>query len=206
MHNERLTGKSSSVGKEEIWYFVNVALSQKNREILAKIQDKIRDEFGDAIRCVPKNNLHVTLMDWISPFGTYKKDKKEIFAEIYDSFDDATGKVLAGYDRIELHFKELKITSDAVIAIFEDDGSFQKIRKDIMRKVRWVEGNKLPPDIIHSTLVRFVKEIPLERIEKIVNANKPFFDEAIHEFQLGKGLKTGIMEHEVIKKYPLGIE
>lgn len=206
MCTEQSTGKSSDIGKAESWYFVNALISEMGRKVISEIQDKIKNEFGDAIWCVPKHNLHVTLMDWISPFGTYYKDKGEIFAEIYDSFDGATGKVLAEYDRIKLHFRELKITSDAVIAIFEDDGSFLKIRKDIMGKVQWVEGNKLPPDIIHLTLVRFVEEIPLERIERIISENKTSFDEVIYEFQLGKGLRTGIMECEVIKKYPLGIK
>ena len=201
---QQLTEKSLDIGKEETWYFVNAKISQKNRKILAKFQNEMKAEFGDAVWCVPKDFLHVTLMDWIAPFGDYEKDREAIFAEIYDSFNKATEEVLARYAKIDLCFKGLKIASDAVVALFEDDGSFQKIREDIVSKVCWVRGNKNPPNIIHSTLVRFAQEIPLREVEKLVSGFKVSFDEVILEFQLGKGIKTGIMECEIVKKYPLG--
>lgn len=196
--------KSLEIGKEETWYFVNAKISQKNRKILAKMQNEMKEKFGDAIWCVPEEMLHVTLMDWIAPFGNYEKDKNEIFAEIYASFDSATKEVLAKYDKINLGFREFQITSNAIVAIFEDDGSFQKIREAIMSKVSWVKGSKNPPNIIHSTLLRFVQEIPLEEVKKNVARSEISFDEVISEFQLGKGIKTGIMKCEIIKKYPLG--
>jgi len=201
---QQFTEKSLEIGKEKTWYFVNAKISQKNRKILAKIQSEMKAQFGDAVWCVPKDFLHVTLMDWIAPSGDYEKDREAIFAEIYDSFNKATEEVLARYAKIDLGFRELQITSNAIVAIFEDDGSFQKIREAIMSKVFWVKGSKNPPNIIHSTLLRFVQEIPLEEVEKIVARSEISFDEVISEFQLGKGIKTGIMECEIIKKYPLG--
>lgn len=201
---KQFTEKSLDIGKEETWYFVNASISQKNREVFAKIQRELKMQFGNAIWCVPEEMLHVTLMDWIAPFENYEKDREAIFAEIYDSFNSATEEVLTRYDKIDLRFKEFKITSTAIIAIFKDDGAFRKIREDIMRKVSWVRGNKNPPNIIHSTLVRFNQEIPLNEVEKILDEAEISFDETIFEFQLGKGIKTGIMECEIIKKYPLG--
>jgi len=186
-----------------IGYTINLGVSTENQECLGLIIKDLKDKLPELIWPMPPEKLHVTLFDWIASLVDYGRDKDEIFLEIFGAYDKALEKVLVDQRPFTINFTELRITPDAVIAIGNDDGSFQKIRNAFLSEVNLIPGSKPFPKIIHTTLCRFLKEGSIESIADVLRGHSISFYQYVNNFRLLKIFEAPMIKSEFIKEYAL---
>lgn len=86
----------------------------------------------------------------------------------------------------------------------EDDGTFNKIRAQILEEMPIIAESKQPPDIIHSSIARYLKGQDFEHVQEIIQRHSINFTETITEFKLLKNRKFPLLEYDTIRTYKLG--
>ncbi|HUS26076.1 MAG TPA: 2'-5' RNA ligase family protein [Nevskiaceae bacterium] len=183
---------------------MNAEFSDGNATVLNQLTQEIKAEFGAAVFCMPKLSLHITLLDWISPLIDYDgRDKDQLFKELQPSYDRAITEIFAQIHPITIHITELKMSPSTLYLVGHDNGEFQKIRQQFLDKVTLPPGAKLPPQIVHSSLARFTKSIPLDRVAAFVAGKKLSITQQINDFRLMRTTKEPTLEFEILKRYKL---
>lgn len=192
------------IEKPFVGYVMNAELSDQNAQVLNSLTQSLRDEFGDALYCMTRPSLHITLLDWIAPLVDYDgRDKAELFAQIQPSYDRAMTDIMAGVGPISVHFDTIRVAPSTIFAMGHDDGQFQHIRDEFVQKVDLLPGTKMPPQIIHSSLIRFTEAIELEPIAEYIKAQKIDFVQDVTSFRLVHTRQEPMLDFEVLKRYEL---
>lgn len=153
---------------------------------------------------MPSQSLHITLLDWIAPLVDYGgQDKKVLFEKIKDKYDEALSGIIGDTQPITVSFTEIKVFPSTIIVLGHDDGQFQKIRDKFLEAVELLPGTKLPPNIIHSSIIRFTGEIPIKDVEQFVAQCTVNFTQIIDSFRLVHSTREPMLEFEVLKEYKL---
>jgi hypothetical protein len=191
------------LNKPAIGYMANALLSEPSRKSIGDLQDVFVEKFRETIWPTPVDTLHITLLDWLAPLVDYNHDKDVLFQAILPEYDAALNEILSKMGYIDLTFDSM-IVSPSAVAIIADEKStqvFNKIRRDFLAQVDLLPNTKQPPSIVHSTILRFTDEIPLEDIKKVANSTDFSFSENVRAFQLVRETKLPMLEYSVIKKY-----
>jgi len=190
--------------KPALGYMMNSGFSDVNADILANLISEIDAEFSEAVFCMPKPSLHITLLDWIAPLTDYDgQDKDRLYETISGDYDRAMADILSSLGPIEVHFDEIVVSPNTIFVRGHDDGSFQKIREQFLEKVELLPGTKLPPQIIHSSLARFTKPIDLGKINAFMASKAVNIIETVTSFRLVRSTREPQLEFEVLKQYQL---
>jgi hypothetical protein len=72
-----------------------------------------------------------------------------------------------------------------------------------MQKLPLPRETKMPPDIIHSTIARFTREVDVDLVRSIVTNFGVNFVETISEFQLLRQTAPHLVNFRVARRYPL---
>ncbi len=190
-------------GREVVGFMLNAGLGSDTTSRVADAQDKLVETWGKAIYCPPAESLHITLMDWIAPLVDYGKEKDEIFREIYSDYDKVFREVIENMSTIKVSFREIHISSNAIIIVGTDGGQFRSIRQGFLDKVELLPGTKRPPSIIHCTIARFNEAIELEPIKHFIDHIQFFAEENVKSFRLVKETRTPMLDYTVHGNYDL---
>ena len=127
---------------------------------------------------------HITLFEIVMTFRDYPEDRDAIFERHRAGIDAELRAQLAGQEPITVTLDILEASPSAVIVRGTDDGSFRRIRDAISSKHLLPEGTRTPPDIIHSSLGRYVKEVELEQVRSVLAAHALKLTQTITEFEM----------------------
>lgn len=191
------------LGKEFIGYVLNTPFTEENQQKIKVLQAELVDNFGDAIWLPEPQWLHITLMDWIAPLVDYGRDKDEIFEEIFDNYDIALQGLLENIRPIEVKFDTIAISPEAIILIGRDSGQYQQIRQSFLDKIVLLPNAKKPPQIIHSTIARFIKEIDLQPVKDFAASQSISLTHLTNSFRLIKTTDTTMEPKKILKVYQL---
>ncbi len=194
---------NTNVQQHVTGYMLNVGFSPENERIITGIQKEMVEQFGDVLWLTPPDALHITLLDWIAPLVDYGKDKDQLFEQIYADYDKVITDALKDEFVFDVKFGKIMAGAAAVFMVGYDNGGFERIRKKYLDNATLLPNTKLPPQIIHSTLGRFVKETDLQPIGDYVESLPVTFDQKVEKFRLVKETIDPMLEFEVIKEYPL---
>ncbi len=201
-----LTQPVDWLNKEFEGYVVNTAFSSENNDKVMSLAGDISAKFPDVFYPTPSDGLHVTLLDWIAPLISYEgANKVELFDSIHEKYDSALEKILQKYEPINVNFNKIIVTPTTIIITGEDNGSIQKIRQEFVESIELLPGTKMPPQIIHCSLGRFIKEVPVTEIQNFINQKSINFIEIIQEFRLVNTHREPMLEFDVLKTYNLGL-
>jgi len=184
---------------------VNTLLSKSSQESIKKLQDVFTKQFPEAVWTTPADTLHITLFDWLAPLVNYGNDKDVLFDEIYREYGGVLSDILNKINPVNLTFSKI-IISPSAVAIVADDKSteiFNKIRQDFLAQIKLLPNTKQPPNIVHSTIVRFVDEIDLGDVRQLANSLDFSFNETVDNFQLVRETKLPMLEYSVVNRYLL---
>lgn len=185
-------------------YVVNTSFSDANSDVLSKLMNDIENEFGNAIFCMPKDSLHITLFDWIAPLIEYDgQDKTILFDQIKDGYDQAITEVLDTIEPFSVRLNEVHVSPTTIYIKGEDNGQFQKIRQGFLDKVTLLSDTKQPPTIIHSSLGRFTEPIQMDRVREFLAKRTLDIIQPVETFRLVKTSREPMLEYEVLKTYSL---
>lgn len=197
------TVPNTDIGRNVVGYMLNSSLSTENQAKVADLQAILAQEYGDALWLTPPETLHITLLDWLAPLVDYKADKGQLFEELFSSYDKALAQILNNIGGIEVAFNKLQASPGAIFIQGSDDGQFNAIRNEFTSRINLLPGTKQPPSIIHFTAARFIKEIELEPLRKLLATQPVYFKQTINQFRLVRETKIPMLEYEVVKQYKL---
>ena len=192
------------IGKPHLGYMINAEFSEDNKEKLINLIQEIDQHFNDSVFCMPKYALHITLLDWVAPLVDYgRQNKNKLYAQIKTEYDSVMSETVSSAKSIDVHFNKIMVSPNTIYIVGEDNGEFQRIREAFVSKVKLLPNTKLPPQIIHSSLARFIKEINLSSTKDYVRTKKIDFIQKIDDFRLVRTTKEPMLEFEVLKTYKL---
>lgn len=172
------------------------------KEITALLAD-IEAELPGIIWPMPPTALHFTVYEIIQP-KEYSEDKEVLYQRNQQAYEDLPEKILASVGPIEVNFNSIEASPYAIIVRGEDDGTLNKVRKQIITELPIIAESKMPPDIIHSSIARYVKEEDFERVQKVIQKYSFNFTETVTEIKLLKNVKFPLLEYETVRTYRLG--
>jgi hypothetical protein len=153
---------------------------------------------------MPADSLHVTLLDWFAPLVEYGQEKDTLFEQYFNEYDAALIAALTNVPvPISVHFSEVRVSQNAVFIVGTDKGEFASIRQSFLDEAELLPGTKRPPVIIHSTIVRFAGEIPMQALREFVDELAINFVETVDHFRLTRESVIPMQEFGVVKEYGL---
>lgn len=197
------TKPSPYVQRNFFGYTIGTFVSSGNQHVLAGLQQKFVDEFGKAMQPHAPSYLHITLLDWLAPLVDYGKDKKQLFEEIFEEYDNAMQVAAKDIGPITINFNSVNISPEAIFIMGSDNGQYQNVRQRFLNNVKLLPNTKMPPKIIHTTVARFTKEIPLSSLEDFAKLQTINFKEQIDYFGLYCDDSSKDPIRELIKTYYL---
>lgn len=200
-----LTEPADWVGQQAEGYVVNAAFSAENRRAICKLINDIGATYQGAVFVMPKESLHITLLDWIAPLVSYQgKNKAQLFAGVQSQYDKILTSITANTKPIAVHFNEIRVSPSTIFIVGSDKGEFQAIRQQFVNKVELLPGTKPPPDIIHCSLARFTKPIDLNQVEEYISRQSIDISQIIDGFRLVHSTREPQLEFRELKYYKLG--
>lgn len=192
------------INQPKIGYMVNTEFSEVNKAKLLEVIQEIDLGYQSDIFCTPPDSLHITLLDWVAPLVDYDgQDKDRLYESVFEVYDQAMSEVTSSSGPIEVKFDEIRVSPSTIFITGRDDGSFQRIRSQFLKKVELLPGTKLPPDIIHSSLARFTAAIDLGEVSSFIASRTIDFTEVASGFRLVRSSIEPLIDYRVIKRYEL---
>lgn len=102
-------------------------------------------------------------------------------------------------------FNTVEAFPSAVIIKASDDGSFQRLRKNFVDNFDTPQGTRVPPEIIHTTLVRFKNPVDFLAVQELtaeIIADFEPFEEVTNTLQMIHEKKIFVQEHAVLEEFP----
>jgi hypothetical protein len=190
------------INTRKIGYWVGAILSSENQHKLTSLLSELKQELPDALWAMPTGQLHTTLFEIVMTFRDYDEDPDSLFARHRDSIDAELKAQLGSQGPITVHFNAIEASQNAIIVKGADDGSFQKIRNAVSDRRLLPAGTRTPPDIIHSSIARYVKPVDLAWVTEVVSVHSIDFFETINQFELARIWRMP-MDHKTLTVYPL---
>jgi 2'-5' RNA ligase len=193
-----------AIGETIIGYMLNTGLAPEAITKVQAIQERFRQQFGQAVWLAPPETLHITLFDWIAPLVDYGQDKDALFAGNQEMYDRALQAALTAVEPIPVKFTTVAAFPAAIIIQGSDSGQYQRIREACRPTIELLPGTKPPPTIIHTTIGRFVETVDLTPVQQLASSLTCDIDHTTSEFRLVRETKDPLVEFSVLKRYRLG--
>lgn len=200
-----LTTKQESIEKPALGYMINTFLSNSSSAGISDLQNAISVEYPEMIWIPPKETLHITLMDWLAPLVEYSKDKDKLFEEIFPQYNAILEEILKNLEPININFSEFIVSASAIAIKGDNQGTeiFNQIREQFLSKVDLLPNTKRPPNIVHTTIARFIGSVALEDASNFLGKLSPSIDERVTGFQLVRETKVPMIEYSTLRHYSL---
>ncbi len=186
-----------------IGYLVNTVFSEQLAEKVHAIQKKFEKVFGDAIFYPKNDQLHMTLLDWVTPIREYEKDKDEVYKDIRKPYETAMHETLMQYPPFNVNIETLELFPSCIIIKGTDDGQFNSIRESFVEKVQLPVITRKPPSIIHATIMVFKEVVDLDIANKLLNECSISFSEQTSFFRLIRETKFRLIEYQELQRFYL---
>lgn len=195
------------LNRSAIGYMVNTLVGETAANEIKKIQAAFESEFGNNIWATPSDALHVTLLDWLAPLADYGNDKDRLFEEIFPKYDKALSEILDKVNPVDLNFSRLVVSSSAVAIVADEECTkiLNDVRQKFLDKIELLPSTKQPPNIVHSTIIRFVGEAAVASVKNFASTLDFSFNNTISEFQLVRETSLPMLKYSAVKKYPLAV-
>jgi hypothetical protein len=200
---KKTTDSRDYIGRQALGYMVNTDVSTANQQAIQKIQDQLLASLGPALWVPSPETLHVTLMDWLAPLVDYGEDKRLLFVRIMPEYDHVLQDILGHVNSITITFDTVRVSPGAIFAVGHDTGEFQAIRQEFLSKITLLPNTKQPPSLIHFTIARFQREIPLTEVETLVEGLSLHIVQAVTRFRLIEEAQVPMLSFRTVKEYPL---
>lgn len=190
------------IGKQNLGY---VLLAFPSRELKARVNALLAGltaALPGAIWPMPPEQLHITLCEIIQP-KSYSQDKEALFNLHRKQYDEAPAEILATVPKFSVMFDTIEASPQAIILKASDSTRFNSIRARLVAAMPFPGETRTPPDITHCSIARYLKEVDLEKVQRIVATHSLTIKEEITEFQLVRTTVPPLQEYKTLKTFPL---
>lgn len=187
-------------------YIVIAPLSAEGKKHVADIQARYVERFGEEALWLPEpGQFHITFAHILTPDVKYPQEPSAMFAHLQPLASATLSKTITRPFAVHLRFNTVAAFPDAVILKATDDGTYDKLRSQFVEKFQPPPGARMPPKIIHTTLLRFRQPIEFAEVQKltreVMDGFEPF-DELTTSLQMIREKKIFVQEHEVLEEFP----
>jgi hypothetical protein len=175
-------------------------LSETGQQQLTSLLEGLRERLGDTIWPMPAAALHITLCEIIQP-KPYIEDKAALLKN-FPHYEAVLEEILT-MPPIPITFDTIEVSPQTIIVRGRDNGTFNRIREQLVEKLPLPNETKSPPDIIHSSIARYTKEVDMEEVKAVVADFSISFVETISEFQLLRQTAPHLLNYIIARRYAL---
>ncbi len=195
----------SWVGEEHLGFVINAAFSSENAALISKWLEGLHRQAPEGLYTMHHEGLHITVLDWVAPLFDYAgTDKRDLYTDLRETYEPAFRSITSSMEAFDVRFDELRVTPGAIILLGHDNGQFQSLRDRFMDIVELPEGGKQPPNIIHSSLARFIApEIELSQVEEYAAEHPLIFTQKISNFRLVETRREPMQNFTVLDTFEL---
>lgn len=192
-----------------ISYFLALDIPPNVADAIETHMQTIAREIGDGFYAQPAQSLHVTVLDFvdaiIDPQKFGYKNKAEVWAKIGPQCRAAVARAIKNVAPFTVTFDELRVYDAAVILAGHDNGELEKIREAVSSDIAGLQlpRTKQPPQIIHISVARYTKVMPLEPVRELAAAEPLQFTLPVNAVHLRHQLKINMLEHTDLQVYDL---
>lgn len=197
-----MTQITNTIGQPHSAYCLLALLSDNAKNQLKGLLELLDKELGENIYIMPTETLHITLCEIIQS-KNYSENKELLYRQNSSIYKNSTEQVLKQFSPIDVVFDEIIVSPQAIIVKGRDNGSFQEIRKQLTKNLPLPAETKQPPEIIHSTIARFLTEIPLDKVRVITKEYTIKLSEKVNGFSLIHSNITPLLAYDTLKRYEL---
>lgn len=193
------------VGQDHLGFVINAVFSSENTTLINNWLSGLNEHVHEGIYTMRPEGLHITVLDWVAPLVDYKgTDKRKLYVDLRETYDSAFRAITDSMESFDIQFNEIRVTPSTIILLGHDGGQFQSLRDRFMASVQLPEGGKQPPDIIHSSLARFIApEIDLTPVQDYADTHPLVLTQNIAEFRLVETRREPMQDFKVIDAYKL---
>jgi len=192
------------IGKENVGYVLLALLSENAQTRISELLKDLNMTLPGALWTMPPKQMHITLCEIIQP-KLYTEDKDILYKRHEALYENAPAQILSSLPRFTITFNIIECSPQAVIIRSNNASSFNSIRNQLVKTVPMPTETRTPPDIIHSTIARYLKEMDVEKVQQVIMQHKVFIEEEITEFKLLRVSVPPLCKYETLKTYPLGV-
>lgn len=134
----------------------------------------------------------------------YSEDTKDALFERHEQeYRNVPKKVLSDFERQSVIFDTIEVSQNAIIIRASDSEFFNLLRKELTSSLTLPQETKNPPDVTHSTIARFSKEVDLNKIQQMLSSLKFEHREDVDEFRLLTDLVPPDFNHKTLEVFSL---
>lgn len=197
-----MTVPADYIGKESIGYALLAPVSENTKNQIISLLDSLSVALPGVLWPMPPKQLHITLCEIIQS-KTYSQDKETLYKLHKEQYENAPAQILSTLPKLTVTFNIIEASAQAIIVKSKDAASFNAIRAELVANMSLPSETRTPPDIIHSTIARYLKETELERVQEVVARHKIIIEEKVSEFKLIRSEIPPLQKYEVLRAYPL---
>ena len=98
---------------------------------------------------------------------------------------------------------EVVVSPAAIIVKWEDGGHMDRLREAFTSNFKVPEPTKGPPNIVHTTIGRFLEPMPVESVREVALKLKVTSLPTVAEIELVRESRIYLQEFAVLKRYSL---
>jgi hypothetical protein len=151
------------IGRPNLGYVLVALPSEKTKARLATLLGELAVELPDVIWRMPPEQLHITLCEIIQP-KPYSEDKEKLYNLHKEEYENIPEQILSAMPKFTIALDVIESSPQAIIVRSSNPSSFNLIRSQLVQNMQLPTETRTPPDIIHSSIARYVLEVDLERV------------------------------------------
>lgn len=197
-----MTQITNTIGQPHSAYCLLALLSDDAKRQLSELFELLQEKLGKNVYIMPEETLHITLCEIIQS-KDYSENKEMLYSRNSSNYQNQTEQILAQFSPIEVVFDEVVVSPQAIIIKGRDNGSFEEIRKELVKNLPLPSETKKPPTIIHCTIARFLTEIPIDEVREITKQYSIVLNERVSSFSLIHSNVTPLLAYDTLRRYEL---
>ena len=197
------TNPSEDVGKILDGYMTNIPFADSAARQVLSLQQSIEAQLGSAAWSQPVSSLHVTLFDFIAPKIQYDEPHKTIYTQEKAKINDVLCQLAQEFSSFTIFLDTICASQDAIYIKGSDNGSVDLIRKRFLELYTLDHRTKRPPQIIHSTIMRFTDNVALTNVERIISTESIAVSIPVTYLRLTHETQIPMLGYEELNRYLL---
>ncbi len=190
------------IGQPNLGYVLVALPSGNMQRQITDLLDKLSRQLPGIIWPMPSQQLHLTLCEIIQP-KDYSQDKEALYKLHQAQYENTLSQILADTSKFTVTLNTIEASPQAIIVRASDSSTFNSIRAKLVANIQLPRQTRTPPDITHSSIARYLQEVDLDKVQRVIARHSIVIEEEIAQFKLLKTLIPPLQEYQVLETYPL---
>jgi DNA-binding NarL/FixJ family response regulator len=196
------TNKTEYSDEQNIGYAIVAILSDDAKEQIISLLNELSTELPNVLLKMQASQLHITLCEIIQP-KPYTQDKEELYERHREEYENIPQQILAAIPNFTVTLDVIEASPQAIIVRSADPTSFNTIRSQLVQNMQFPSETRTPPDIIHSSIARYISEVDMEIVQKVIARHTISIKENITQFKLIRTVIPPLQKYDVVRTYQL---